>query len=202
MIANGNSVNIEEGKSRYHHGDLRRALVEEGLRALAEGSEDDLSLRAIARTVGVSATAVYRHFPDKTALLGALCTEGDRLLADVSRRAQEDAGGGRAGFEATGRAYVHFALDHPALFRLMMRRYRGLPSEQASDGESAGLRLLVDNIAALGPAGLSPERRRVLALQSWALVHGLAMLILDGIVPADPALIEQVIAAPFVARTD
>lgn len=199
MSVKGNTVNIESSKPRYHHGDLRRALVEEGLRALAAGSEDDLSLRAIARTVGVSATAVYRHFPDKTALIGALCVEGDRLLAEASRQAQEEAGGGRAGFEATGRAYVHFALDHPALFRLMMRRYRGLPGEQSSDGESAGLRLLVDNIAALGPPGLSSERRHVLALQSWSLVHGLAMLILDGIVPADPALIAQVIAAPFAA---
>lgn len=197
MISNDNTVNIESAKPRYHHGDLRRALVEEGLRALAHGSEDDLSLRAIARTVGVSATAVYRHFPDKTALLGALCVEGDRLLAEASRRAQADAGGGREGFEATGRAYVYFALDHPALFRLMMRRYRGLPGDQPAEGESAGLRLLVDNIAALAPPGLSYEQRRTIALQSWSLVHGLAMLILDGIVPRDAALIEAVITAPF-----
>ena len=100
MTIDDNTVNIEDAKARYHQGDLRAALIEEGLRELAGGAAGDLSLRAIARKVGVSATAVYRHFPDKTALLAALCTEGDRLLGDASRRAQASAGGGRAGFDA------------------------------------------------------------------------------------------------------
>ena len=198
MAANDNTVNIETAKPRYHHGDLRAALVDAGLDELAGGDAGDLSLRAIARKVGVSATAVYRHFPDKTALIAALCAEGDRLLGAASRRAQELAGGGRAGFDATGRAYVRFALDHPALFRLMMGRFRGVPggSGEAESG-SAGLRLLVENVAALSSPELSPADLTVRALQSWALVHGLAMLMLDGIVPADESLIDAVIAAPF-----
>ncbi len=66
MTYNDNSVNIKS----YHHGDLRSALVEEGLRLLAASDAEHLSLREIARNAGVSATAVYRHFPDKEALLG------------------------------------------------------------------------------------------------------------------------------------
>jgi AcrR family transcriptional regulator len=195
-----NTVNIEDKKARYHHGDLRAALIEEGLRELADGAAGDLSLRAIARKVGVSATAVYRHFPDKTALLAALCAEGDRLLGEVSRRAQQTAGGGRAGFDATGRAYVRFALEHPALFRMMMARFRGVPGDPGAS-ESAGLRLLVDNIAALSSPDVPPAERKLRALQSWALVHGLAMLMLDGIVPADDALIDAVIVPPFADRS-
>ncbi len=65
---------------RYHHGDLRPALIEEGLRLIAEGPADVLSLRELARRVGVSATAVYRHFPDKGALMAALAAQGLMLL--------------------------------------------------------------------------------------------------------------------------
>ena len=72
MAKNGNSVNIESSGERYHHGDLRRALIKKGMERLRKGAVDELSLREIARSVGVSATAVYRHFPDKAALLSAL----------------------------------------------------------------------------------------------------------------------------------
>ena len=195
MTSDDNTVNIEDAKPRYHHGDLRAALIEQGLRDLAGGAAGDLSLRAIARKVGVSATAVYRHFPDKTALIDALSIEGDRLLGEASRRAQESAGGGRMGFDATGRAYVRFALNHPALFRLMMARFRGMPGDP--DAQSVGLRLLVDNVAAMSAPDVPLAERALRALQSWALVHGLAMLMLDGIVPADEALIDAVIASPF-----
>ena len=195
MTSDDNTVNIEDAKPRYHHGDLRAALIEQGLRDLAGGAAGDLSLRAIARKVGVSATAVYRHFPDKTALIDALSIEGDRLLGEASRRAQESAGGGRMGFDATGRAYVRFALNHPALFRLMMARFRGMPGDP--DAQSVGLRLLVDNVAAMSAPDVPLAERALRALQSWALVHGLAMLMLDGIVPADEALIDAVIASSF-----
>ena len=197
MTSDDNTVNIEDAKPRYHHGDLRAALIEQGLRDLAGGAAGDLSLRAIARKVGVSATAVYRHFPDKTALIDALSIEGDRLLGEASRRAQESAGGGRMGFDATGRAYVRFALNHPALFRLMMARFRAMPGDP--DAQSVGLRLLVDNVAAMSAPDVPDAERALRALQSWALVHGLAMLMLDGIVPADEALIDAVIASPFAA---
>jgi AcrR family transcriptional regulator len=178
---------------------LRSALIAQGLRDLASGTAGDLSLRAIARNVGVSATAVYRHFPDKTALTDALCAEGDRLLGEASRAAQQLAGGGKAGFDATGRAYVRFALGHPALFRLMMARFRGVPGDPGAP-ESIGLRLLIDNVAALSSPDVPPAQRKLRALQSWALVHGLAMLMLDGIVPADEALIDAVIVSPFDDR--
>src|SRR5262245_36026263 len=110
MARNGNSVNIESGGERYHHGDLRAALIREGRKQLKEGAADALSLREIARNVGVSATAVYRHFPDKAALLGALCAEGDELIAKAFEKAMAKEKPGHDAFNAMGRAYVHFAL--------------------------------------------------------------------------------------------
>ncbi|MCC2105214.1 MAG: helix-turn-helix transcriptional regulator, partial [Hyphomicrobiales bacterium] len=74
-------------QSSYHHGDLRAALVAEGMRQLGGEGAGDLSLRGVARAVGVSATAVYRHFPDKDALLSAIAEEGFRLLGQAQRAA-------------------------------------------------------------------------------------------------------------------
>lgn len=177
----------------YHHGGLRSALVDEGLKLLAQSDAEHLSLREIARNVGVSATAVYRHFPDKQALLSALSFEGGEQLAERQRLAQQAAGGGIAGFDATGREYVRFAIENPALFRLMMTDARTGARLDADCGQEQGLGLLRRNIDALAAPGTDEATKRARAVQAWAIVHGLAMLILDGQVPADDRLIDAVI---------
>ena len=197
MSDNDNSVNMENDKSRYHHGDLRAALIAEGLRLLTIGDVEHLSLREIARNVGVSPTAVYRHFPDKQALLAALAMEGGSQLARRQRDAQAAAGGGRAGFDETGRVYVRFALENPALFRLMTAQSRD--GKDACPGEErGGLGLLRRNIAALAAPGTSEEIQRADFVRSWAIVHGLAMLMLDGQVPHEEKLIDLVVATANV----
>ena len=97
-------------------------------------------------------------------------------------------------FAATGVAYVRFALRNPAVFRLMFSR----PSRRdlfglGEDEASTPLRLLRENAAAVMPEDLPDEARRVVALQAWALVHGLAVLLLDHLVEVDDATIERVI---------
>ena len=193
MTVNDNSVNIKDAKGRYHHGDLRAALVAEGLRLLADSDAEHLSLREIARNVGVSATAVYRHFPDKHALLSALAFEGGEQLARQQMAAQEAAGGGVAGHDATGRVYVRFALANPALFRLMTVSAREGPTMDSCSGHVTGLDLLRRNVAALAASSTSKDAQHVRTVQSWALVHGLAMLMLDGKVPPDESLIDRVV---------
>lgn len=194
MSGKDNSVNIENSKRGYHHGDLRVALVQAGLEILKTRSADEVSLREIARMVGVSATAVYRHFPDKAALLGALCDEGGRELARLQVEAMKKSGGGRPGFDAVGRAYVRFALDNPTLFRMMMTTRPAVDFlDIQPDRDNSALQLLRENIAALVPAGASQEQRRIAALQAWSIVHGLAMLMLDNQVPIDEAVIDAVI---------
>ena len=185
-----------DDRRNYHHGDLRAALVQAGLRLLEERQGDDISLREVARTVGVSATAVYRHFPDKAALLRALAAEG---LADLAR-AQQDAfaraGGGKAGFFATGRAYVRFALDNPALFRLI---FSNPPEQDLMTGEPdkvpEAFRMLLENAALQAPPDASADAVRLAALDAWAKVHGLAVLMLDGQIPSDDRLIDALVAS-------
>ena len=189
MHENDNSVNIE--KKPYHHGDLRAALIAEGLRLLAQRDAESLSLRELARGVGVSATSVYRHFPDKKALMTALALEGLALLGAAQRAAADAAGGGEAGFAATGRAYVRFALANPALFRLIFASPALAPLTAAGTLESEAGSLLHANAAAA--AAKDGGEAAVHAIQAWALVHGLAMLILDGQIPEDDKLIDKAI---------
>ena len=174
-----------------HHGDLRAALVSAGLLLLATRIADDLSLREVARAVGVSANAVYRHFTDKRALMRALAAEGFSALAATQREAATAAGGGPAGFDATGAAYVRFALANPALFRLMFSNPTPVDRLREPSGSSDAMALLLANTARLAP----PEGdTRLMALQAWSLAHGLAMLMLDSQVPTDDADIGLVFA--------
>jgi len=183
----------------YHHGDLRNALIDAGLRLLEargpDGTQDDLGLREVAREVGVSPTAIYRHFPDKHALKAALAAEGLARLAQLQRQASLQAGRGAAGFQASGLTYVHFAAEHPMLFRLMFTHAQRDDLLDASpDTVPAAMRGLREDIAQLMPPDWSAAQRKAAALHAWALVHGLALLVLDGQIPADWTLIEQVLA--------
>jgi AcrR family transcriptional regulator len=192
-------VGKKTAKKRYHHGDLRVALVDAGLVLLADRIADDLSLRELARKVGVSATAVYRHFPDKHALMSALAAEGLRQLSVAQHAASDAAGGGLAGFNATGRAYVRFALANPALFRLIFSHpsRAGLLSPGSDDVPDA-MAFLRANAAALARPGSDP---RAIALHGWSVAHGLAMLMLDGQVPVDESTIDAVVDAELGLRT-
>jgi AcrR family transcriptional regulator len=189
MSEDGNSVNIE--KKPYHHGDLRKSLIAEGLRLLAERDAESLSLREVARAAGVSATSVYRHFPDKEALMTALALEGLARLGIAQREAADAVGGGEAGFSATGRAYVRFALANPALFRLIFASPTLAPAKAAGGIDSEAHNLLHANAAKI--AAKDGGEPNVRAVQAWALVHGLAMLMLDGQIPVDDALIDRAV---------
>ncbi|WP_231738924.1 TetR/AcrR family transcriptional regulator [Novosphingobium sp. FSW06-99] len=190
MTENANTVNIAQ--RGYHHGDLRAALVAEGLRLLALRDAESLSLREIARNVGVSATAVYRHFPDKGALMAALAVEGLKQLGTVQAAASQAAGGGTPGFAATGRAYVRFALDNPALFRLIFASPAlGIDCAREPIDTSLPGELLLANAVRL--AAEDGGQAGVRAVRAWALVHGLAMLMLEGQIPVDLDLVDRAI---------
>lgn len=194
MAANGNSVNMKRAKASYHHGDLRAALVGEALKQLEKRDFEQLSLREVARNVGVSATAIYRHFPSKEDLLKALAERGLEMLAEQQQWAAAKAKG-PAAFAQTGRAYVRFALAHPNLFRLIFIHTPARLRPGAASPEGMPARLLQDYMAfSLGPKA-SEEQVFVAALQAWSLVHGLSMLILDEQVErkAAEAMIDRVI---------
>lgn len=191
MSDDDNSVNMQATSRAYHHGDLRAALLDAGLDLLKNGSAETLSLREVARRVGVSPTAVYRHFPDKAALLRELCIRGALELAQAQARAMQAAGGGQKGFVATGGAYIRYALANPALFRVMMANMPpgGFFSSDFSD-DQVGIQLLRDNIMSLVPNSAGEEGVLFGMLMSWAQVHGLSMLMLDGLVPVSEEIIK------------
>ncbi len=179
----------------YHHGDLRIAALKAALTLLATRDLESVGLREIARAVGVSATALYRHFPDKAALHAALAEHGFIQLAQAQRTAELACQPGVAAFNASGRAYVGFALANPALFRLMFTTKAAVEPLGLMDSNSdPALELLQEHAAALVGARDS-EEAKLLAMQSWALVHGLSMLLLDKQIRCDEEQIARVIDA-------
>lgn len=165
----------------YHHGNLRAALIDAGLEALRARPAHELSLRDLARHVGVSANAAYRHFADKETLLMALAAEGFKRFSMAQAQAASRGDTPLAMFRNAGQAYVRFARDHAALFQLMFGRFpaQGRSPElvDASEASFSGLM----GLAALH-AGLAPEHPavRLRALTAWSFVHGLSHLVLDG----------------------
>ncbi len=135
----------------YHHGNLRRALLDEALATIRAEGVDGLTLREIGARLGVSRTALYRHFADKRALLSAVATEGFRMLRQQLVTAWEEGGRGPAAFDAMGVAYVRFAVANPSHYRVM---FGGFVDPKAREpelaAEAAGaFQALVDALAAL-----------------------------------------------------
>lgn len=165
----------------YHHGDLRRALLDEASTVLEESGPDAISMRDLARRLGVSHAAPGHHFEGRSALLAELAADGYRLLAEDLEAAMS--GGPETWASKTGRAYVRFALSHPQRYRLMFTTgiTRGECSERlARESSRAYLALLKSVYGEL--AGSDPTDYRLGAgeLRSWSLVHGAVMLWIDG----------------------
>lgn len=181
----------------YHHGDLRRALVEAGLKLLVAGGAESLGLREVARAVGVSASAPYRHFENRQALLAAIAREGFLEFDAALDRAGEGLAP-ESRLEAMGRAYVGFALANPQLFRLMFSPEVG---KDANPGLMEAARASYQSLTALAASTGGPSRET--AVSTWALVHGLAVLLLDDQIrldgPADRDALVGAVLGQFAA---
>jgi AcrR family transcriptional regulator len=175
----------------YHHGDLRRALLVEAARTIREEGIEAVTLRAVGARLGVSRTALYRHFADKSALLAAVAREGFQRFREDLTEAWTEAGGGRPGFAAMGRAYVRFALANSSHYRVMFGNFRDLSTrdpELAADA-SAAFQVLVGALVTLQKDSLvRPDEILTLARYIWATVHGIAMLAIDGQLGPDPSV--------------
>jgi AcrR family transcriptional regulator len=178
----------------YHHGDLRRALLDTALKAIEEQGPAAISLRDVARRAGVSHAAPTHHFRDKTGLLTALAAEGWSLLADELQEAAADGGD----FGSLGVAYVVFATSHSAHFAVM--RAPGLARADDPELEAAmgRARALLHSGVRRFEAG-STRDTAVTALAAWSLVHGLAALILEGAIPLKPETDVRELAAAVTA---
>lgn len=184
------STSRRKPKSTYHHADLRPALLSAARRMLERDGPAALSLREVSRRAGVSHNAPYRHFADRAALLAAVAAEGFDALAARMQDAAANTSPDRR-LSAIGAAYVRFALDAPNLFRLM---FGGLVrGADHADLAAAGARAHAVLASEAKGEKSAPSR----AVAAWAMVHGLAHLLLEGQIAAvrdSPAAIDRLIA--------
>lgn len=191
------STEVPREDARYHHGDLRRALVAAGLVLLEQKGAAALGLREIARLVGVSAAAPYRHFADRKALLEAVAAEGFRNFAAAMNKAAEGLPETEQ-LAAMAFAYVRFALDQPAMFRLMfssdLHPYREPDLREQADAAYA----TIARVAAREDKSAPGET----AVICWSFVHGLAMLVLEeqilGVTAGNAEVLVRVLTERFV----
>jgi len=168
-------------KRAYHHGDLPRALAEAATRLLAERGPDKLSLREVAASVGVTHSAAYRHFEDKTALFAAIAEVGYLELAAALRTAIEGASADPlARLSAFGDAYVTFAIDHPARYSVMcgprLNEHGRFPSLE--EAISAVITIVTNEIRTGQEQGvLRPGRTRDIGISIWVFAHGYVELV-------------------------
>jgi len=175
---------VEKKRGRYHHGDLRRALLDAALEVLSREGASALTLREVARRAGVTHAAPYRHFTDKQALLAAVAEEGFRMLAAemASGAAAHPDDPGR-GLQAIGTAYVRFATTQRARFQVMFGNHVDWSCEHPKLEETAdhAFGILLCQVQACQAAGLIRSGDPlVAALCAWSMVHGLSELIANG----------------------
>jgi len=188
---------MSTSKATYHHGDLRAALVRAAMELLEEGGETDLSLRAVARRAGVSAAAPYRHYADREALVSAVAAVGYRELAQ-RLAAAHPAPVTPDELASVAVAYVQFALERPALFRIMF----GEPCDRDNDERVAATAAVSQYVRAIAERAFPQADPDALATALWALVHGLAFLHLDGKLDAsDRTVVAERISAAIRAVT-
>jgi AcrR family transcriptional regulator len=159
--------------ARYHHGNLRDAILEAAASVVAREGVGALSLRAIATDLGVSHTAFRRHFGSREGVLNALAVQGNRRLADDLRAAE------KGSFSDVGVAYVRFALTHPGHFTVMFR------SDLLDNDDPELIAARADAFAPLreGVLALGVGDTEAAKVTGWGLVHGIATLALTGNLP-------------------
>ncbi|MBE7189443.1 TetR/AcrR family transcriptional regulator [Jatrophihabitans endophyticus] len=172
----------------YHHGNLRESLIEAAADVAAAEGPDAVSLREVARTVGVSHNAAYRHFADRDALMRAVAVRAMTRFGELMARRIDEADGSAgddpvenayARFAASGRAYVEFAAEHRGLFRTAMTfPFGAIQPAEGVPHPYVQLGARLDELVTVG--AITPERRAHAEIAACSAVHGFAMLWQDG----------------------
>lgn len=180
-------ASLKKKAHHYHHGDLPRAMLAVTIETIRKHGVAAVTLRGVGEELGVSRTALYRHFANKDALLGAVAREGFATLRTALLTAWQQGNGGQDGFNKMGEAYVRFARQHPSHYQVMFGGYVS-PSQLAPSGPGAdefdAFGVLVNAIVELQRTKqMRPDDPQLMALYIWSVVHGVAMLALTGMCP-------------------
>jgi AcrR family transcriptional regulator len=186
----------------YHHGDLRRALIDAALALVTEEQDWTFSLREVARRAGVSHNAPYNHFADKRDLLAAVAVVGFTALEECFRAATSGIANARTAFIKSAVVYVTFGVANPAHYRLMfgsalVTAQEGRPKAVADAGAQSKA-IIAEIIRRGAVAGIfdgafrRDEDLNVAVLSAWSTVHGLTMLTIDGVADVPRSPIESI----------
>jgi len=178
---------------KYHHGDLKNALIQAGIEILSKDGVAGLSLRKVALRAKVSHSAPYAHFSDKQSLIAAISTEGfNQLYAELSAAIEAQASDPEKKLFAATKAYVTFALARTDTFKIMFSGVIEKEKEYPAFVEVSQrtFRLVVDVVRECQKSGLLPAgQTELVAVSLWAQIHGIVSLALEGQIPH--AVIDQ-----------
>jgi AcrR family transcriptional regulator len=180
---------IRAQRASYHHGNLEESLIKAAIKLVRKNGPDHLSLRTAASDIGVSPSAAYHYFPDKSALLDGI---GDYLFADLANMQEEalskikgnSARAAKSRFRALGEIYFKWAMKEPNLFRLMFGGFCSI--ENTEPAQSPAYKLLSKTLDELVTSGaMSKSMRPYGEIIAWTSVHGATTLIVEGHMPSE-----------------
>lgn len=185
-----------KGRDRYHHGNLKETLLDVAERLIAERGPAGLSLSEMARMAGVSSAAIYRHYADLGALIGAVARRGFDDFALRLRTAASLSESPQRSFGAMGDAYIAFARERPGAYAAMFSSTIAYSDPELSRASAATFDMLMQGLArALGSAGIAAGDTYPLAVKIWALAHGVATLAQSGrLTPAAGVVPEMILS--------
>lgn len=193
-------------QKKYHHGNLRPELLRTAATVIAQEGVEKLTMRVLSQQVGVSRTAAYRHFSDKTDLLCAVAEDGfKKLTLALHKVNQEPRMDSFQRFRKTGMAYIHFALSFPGYYQLMfghdiIKRKR---SARFSETVQATFNELLTSIETCRKEGTIHQGDPLyLANTVWAWAHGISMLLIDGQIDASGGIMPTLLAQDQMSDTD
>lgn len=169
---------------KYHHGDLKNALIEAGIKILSKEGVGGLSLRKVAKQAGVSHSAPYAHFTDKQSLIAAISTEGfKQLYAELDAAISSNAGDPKQQLMGGAWAYVEFAMNNTDTFKIMfsgaLEKEKAYPAFVEISHKT--FERVADIVSACQDVGvLRPAPVEIMAVSVWGQLHGIISLILEG----------------------
>jgi AcrR family transcriptional regulator len=179
---NSRDSDIPRPKVRYHHGNLRDALVDATRQLVVERGAEGFSLSDACRVAGVTTAAPYKHFRDKNEILEEIIMRGfDDLSAKLIEAVVAKGAGTLEGMIAMGEAYIAFAVEHTAIFRLMFGQNPALKkAESVSDTGRGCFGKVIEQVGIYCERNAVDGDARVIALELWTFVHGASSLLVDG----------------------